>query len=587
MRHWGILGFLFFAVFLAACHRHAAVETRRATSLQSSSELSAVDSLMWTQPDSALTRLIQCYDTVSDRHYANLLLAELLYKNYYEQTNRAELLKAVAYYDSVFDPFLAARAHYINGVGYYECDSVIVACEEYLKALEIMEGHFAEKELVGQKAQFLALTYTHLCELFSDQYLHEQAIIFGKQSLSFYYRYDAKLWNIAWILDEIGAHFDMMEKYDSADYYYQKGLDILPDTNNLIYRDIETNRAFLSYEMGGCPWNSLSRLKMLLERAESEKEFYSRCLSIGGDYYRESLYDSAWPYLKKVFYESTSINSKKQAAEWLAVICKSQGNDSEAYLYSDFLAPYATQEENKSNIKSQLAELCNTHKQWETEYRHQQKLIKQARKTFVVMAVLSLVLLCFFVLYRTNKKKKLRLEAQIQEEQYAHEIKQKALSGRLKRSNEALQIQKRRASDLANESEHQRKQAAWDTLEDFVKEEVCQIIMALLADKVIKREAKCGAYPELQLSDAQLQDLSLAAEKHFSGFEKTLTDLYPKISRSGINQCLLYLLNLEDVQIAALLSCDYTTIKRRSLKMKEAFNTEKGPRQFIRELVLR
>ena len=176
MRHWGILGFLFFAVFLAACHRHAAVETRRATSLQSSSELSAVDSLMWTQPDSALTRLIQCYDTVSDRHYANLLLAELLYKNYYEQTNRAELLKAVAYYDSVFDPFLAARAHYINGVGYYECDSVIVACEEYLKALEIMEGHFAEKELVGQKAQFLACSYNRLGDLFSEQFMMESAI---------------------------------------------------------------------------------------------------------------------------------------------------------------------------------------------------------------------------------------------------------------------------------------------------------------------------------------------------------------------------------------------------------------------------
>ncbi|MCR4848433.1 MAG: hypothetical protein K5920_06285 [Bacteroidales bacterium] len=67
MRHRSIIGFVFFAVFLAACHRHAAVETRRATSLQSSSELSVVDSLVWTQPDSALTRLIQCYDTVSDR----------------------------------------------------------------------------------------------------------------------------------------------------------------------------------------------------------------------------------------------------------------------------------------------------------------------------------------------------------------------------------------------------------------------------------------------------------------------------------------------------------------------------------------
>ena len=585
MRPWSVIGLLFFAVFGAACHRPA-VEAQRATP-QQSSELAAIDSLLWTQPDSALTRLILCYDTVSDRHYANLLLAELLYKNYYEQTNRTELLKAVAHYDSLSCPFLAARAHYINGVGYYERDSVVLACEEYLKAVEIMEEHFAEKELVKQKAQFMALTYTHLCGLFSDQYLHEQAIYFGKQSLSYYNRYQAKPRYIAWMLDKIGSHFEMMGKSDSADYYYQKGLNILPDTNNLTYRDIETNRAFLSYKTGECPWNSLNRLQKLLEQAESEKEYYSRCLSIGGVYYHEFLYDSAWFYLKKVFDESTSINSKKQAAEWLAVICKSQGKKSEASEYSDYLAPFATQEENKSNIKSQLAEFYNNHKQRETELRHQKMNRRQAKCTAVIIMGLLVVMLLYVVLYRTNKRKKQRLVVQIKDEQYAHKIKQKALSGRLKRSNEALRIQKERANDQKKEAEHQRKQATWGALDDFMKEEACQIIMALLADKVIKREAKRGDYPELQLNDTQLRALSHAAEKHFNGFEKTLTDLYPKINRNGINQCLLYLLNLEDVQIAALLSCDYTTVRRRSLKLKEAFNTEKEPRQFIRELVLR
>ena len=81
--------------------------------------------------------------------------------------------------------FLAARAHYINGVGYYENDSAVPACHEYLKALEIMEGRFEEKEMVGEKAKFLALTYTHLMGLFSDFYLHEQAIHFAKYSIPY------------------------------------------------------------------------------------------------------------------------------------------------------------------------------------------------------------------------------------------------------------------------------------------------------------------------------------------------------------------------------------------------------------------
>ena len=105
-------------------------------------ELSAVDSLMWQRPDSALAMIVDYFTgrdgvhTVSTRydlHYAHLLLAELLYKNDHPQTNRAELQQAVAYYDSLMVAtdgsdaiisFLDARAHYINGVGYYESDSI-------------------------------------------------------------------------------------------------------------------------------------------------------------------------------------------------------------------------------------------------------------------------------------------------------------------------------------------------------------------------------------------------------------------------------------------------------------------------------
>jgi hypothetical protein len=158
MRTRHIIQALVLSLFFAACTRP--VETRRATSLPTdmSPELSAIDSQMWQRSDSALTCLLPYFDTccrdgvhtvstTHDCHYANLLLAELLYKNDNPQLNRAELLRAVDYYDSLCcrdaarhvstDPilmFLDARAHYINGVGFYERDSVVEACQEYLKA---------------------------------------------------------------------------------------------------------------------------------------------------------------------------------------------------------------------------------------------------------------------------------------------------------------------------------------------------------------------------------------------------------------------------------------------------------------------
>ena len=145
--------------------------------------LAGIDSLMWRRADSAFALLQEFVispeaeelDTF-DGHYCQLLISELLYKNDCEQTNREELLQAVSYFDSLVREapplqrgagglktpqfpdlndnitFLDSRTHYITGVGYYEKDSVVQACAEYLKALETMEEHFEEKDLVGKKA---------------------------------------------------------------------------------------------------------------------------------------------------------------------------------------------------------------------------------------------------------------------------------------------------------------------------------------------------------------------------------------------------------------------------------------------------
>ena len=45
-------------------------------------------------------------------------------------------------------------------------------------------------------------------------------------------------------------------------------------------------------------------------------------------------------------------------------------------------------------------------------------------------------------------------------------------------------------------------------------------------------------------------------------------------------------LTSRETEIAALLACDYSTVKRRSANLKKMFGTEKEPRQFIRDLVL-
>ena len=76
------IGLLLMAVFMAACTSSIKVPEPAETP---SPELLTVDSLLWQQPDSALACLVSCFDacttTEYNRHYANLLLSELLYKN--------------------------------------------------------------------------------------------------------------------------------------------------------------------------------------------------------------------------------------------------------------------------------------------------------------------------------------------------------------------------------------------------------------------------------------------------------------------------------------------------------------------------
>ena len=590
---------------MAAC-THGIVETRHGTSLQTitpSPVLSSVDSLMWVQPDSALACLLPYFDTccrdaarqvstVYNRHYAHLLLAELLYKNDYAQTNRAELLDAVGYFDSLtftlndhsslrrliaggapLSPtrndqlfFLSARAHYINGVGYYEHDSVVEACKEYMKALEVMEEHFEEKEMVGKKAKFMALTYTHLCRLFTDMYLHEQTIYFGKESLKYFQKHNAEPWHIAWALNHIGGGYHVLGDYDSAYYYYNKGLNILTDTTSLMYRDIATGLANLSYWERRTGEESINQLKAILSNANSDKEYHSRCLSIGETYYQEKQFDSAWFYLKKVFENTQSEESKKLAAQRLVEICKAQGKEPEAKEYADFLVPFATKGEEQSVLKSQLTEQYKNYVQSRLERERQKEKMKSQRLTIVIVSLL--ILMSFIIiLYHKSRKKKQHLETQIAAERHSRQIQQDALSGRLKQKSQEVR-------ELQDQIKQQNdRDAAVEPTISFAEEPICRLIMERVKEGQFKSQMDCSIYKDFALSKEQLMALHGAANRHFNHFTERLALAYPDLTKSDLDYCCLYLLGLTDADVAALMQRAYSTVSDRSRKLKTVFGS--------------
>ena len=614
---------------LVACNRphNAPVEVQDVSPppIVVSPELSAIDSLMWQQPDSALALL--CRDvacnvsecntdgfgdvaryvstTERDRHYYQLLLAELRYKNDSAQANRAELRQAVAYFDSLVrqappsslrakrgnprgqggltppNPtddlfFLSARAHYINGVGYYEHDSMVEACREYLTALETMEGHFGEKDFVWKKAKFMALTYTHLTVLFSDMYLHEQAIYFGKQALWYYKKHDATPWHVAWILDEIGSHYDMMDEYDSADFYYRKSLSVVPDTNSLIYRDIATHLAYLSYKKEGTSQPSLYKLHNLLSQAESEKEYLSRCLSIGTIFYHEQQFDSAIIYMNMVYNGNSSIDSKLFTAQKLQELYLINGDTATANTLARFRSQFANTRDQYGDQYSELAEQYHAHIQRRQEMLHQRKMRSQMKWSVSVIVLLTFLGGVLMLLNFVNKKRHKHLKTQNEENE--HRLRQhSATIGRLKSTMVRLQAENKELNDRiehADMIQAEKPKIRKTEYVALVNEDICISIRQRLKKAEAYSSFDVKAYASLALSDKEMEELVHAIDQHCPDFSKRMKSAYPGLSANDLQLCRLYLLDLSVLQVAILLGTDYSSIRKRTNRLKEKTGSE-------------
>ena len=615
-----VFAFLLLAL-VAACHRPLKVVEPAETP---SPELLTVDSVLWQQPDTALACLVSCFDacttTEYNRHYANLLLSELLYKNDYAQTNHPELQQSVAYFDSLvgetpplqrgseeFPPlkggkgdskhkpisnndhfFLAARAHYINGVGYYENDSAVPACREYLKALEIMEECFEEKELVGDRAKFLALAYTRLTVLYSNHYLHDPAIYFGKKSLQFYRKSNSPTWHLAWMMDEIGSHYDMLGTIDSAAYYYYGGLNLLTKSDNLTYRDITTHLAYLSYKKGESSESSLNLLHRLIDMAESDKEYYSRCLTIGEVFYHETQFDSAWPYYNTVFNNTQSEESKKLAAERLVEISKVIGYDSKSTEYASYLTQFATISEKRGALNSVLVELYRQYGQSKEAQLHTQSIRKNTKRAVKIISSLivltGLSIIINIIIRKHNKR--LRMEKQkteelLETESYSHKIKQAALSSRLKKSNEALRDTLKQLENNSTAKEPPRHAKDYHS---FMETPICRHILETVHNQGFKSKMDCVVYKEHALQKEQLLALRVAADEKMDDFTARIKKHFPCLTDDDVTYCCFYLLGLNEADISALMQKAYPTVCERKRKIRRIIGEGKDLPFVLRNL---
>ena len=495
-----VIGILLLLLFFPYCGRRD-LQQIEAQGGRAHAALAEIDSLMWHQPDSAFVLLqefvvspeVEELDTFNG-HYCQLLISELLYKNDCEQTNREDLLKAVGYFDSLIvnkhdankrevvvqkqNVFLDARAHYINGVGYYEWGDLVQACAEYLKALEKMEERFVETELVGKKAQFMTYIYNRLGDMFEEQLLAEPAIACYKQALFYCRREPTSKYGIPVLLYNLGVQYDVANQKDSAAFYYDEALANMPDFDNLHYRDLMANKAiFAFYNLDYSSDSIIKSLKYLVALSADEGEKTTRLLTLGNILFDDKQYDSSRVYLETVFEQQEDITSKLMAAENLSSMYQMKGDSIEAQKYTSFLAGFTMVEIEKKTNVSKVDEMFKEHlikKQEKQAEIAREKGIKKVMGIFIPIAVIVALVIIIFAKLRGKKllqDKEKHHQHEIESERQTHRMEQAAISGRLKRSNQEVR-------ELKDQIKQQNdRMVKTESAASFTEEPICQLIM--------------------------------------------------------------------------------------------------------------
>ncbi len=529
-----ILVGLLLIVLGASCSR--TLESEISWQENSAPRVVAVDTLLQHDPDSALRYLEWFYEKINptwspSAEYSGLMLSEACFKVRREVAYCDEVEKALTYFDSVSSvypndkdmAFLSARSHYMNaiclndGIIFTDDSLTMMACQEYYKALGIMEQQFNEEQLVGHKASFTALIFARLANVYSDKFLIEPTIYFYKNVLN----YKRKAFNppssLANTLFFLGYEYEKSEQFDSALYYYDQSLACMNDTTGVLYRNVINRKALSSYHVAHDGQASVDALKRIAW-AGNEFEMFDRFLGIGYIYKLDNQYDSAIVYLNRVFDEAPSLFLQTQSADYLREIYEDRGEPEKAGEYARFVTQNTPPEFGTKADEWRFTNLFQEYLQKKQENtRLQEARQNQGRVMRIILPLLVLlaVLAIWLLLYRRRHQ---RTEAEKQ-----------VLSGQLQEQGEALSAMKKRVEAAS-----------------FAEEPICRLIMERVNEGQFKSKMDYRVYKDYALNKEQLMALREAADVHFGLFTTRLKQDFPSLTKGDIDYCCLYLLGVEE-----------------------------------------
>lgn len=428
---------------------------------------------------------------------------------------------------------LSARSHYMNGVGYYENDSVVEACKEYLHTLEIMESHFDIGKLSKYEIKFMGLTYTRLGELFSDYDSTLPAIDSYKTALTFFSK--IKDFGLSNTYRRIGSLYYMNNNIDSALYYYRNAISLAEKQNKVtVYGDALSESAQLYYKLEYKD-SAFMMARKALSMPVNEDRYLSYCFTYGLLLSEEHQYDSAIIYLKKSI-KRYLFATQTVSAELLMNCYQALGDTVNMQYYKNVYGENLTKYRNVISLEKELSKIYETYKQ----NKLHKVQVRNDKKRIIITSISLLIILIILTMFYIIREQMVTLK---------------------KRSNCDIKEKEIKLAEIKRKT---------DT-NPFLNEPICRTILDVVNKQNFKAKVDFRIYKEFVLDKNQIIMLRDAVDRHYDNFTQALGKKYPKLTIDDIDYCCLYLLGLKDAEISALMQRAYPTVHQRSLKLKHMF----------------
>lgn len=594
--------FLMVFILLAAlgCQRRPPVVTLSAV-MPSFSEVYALKDY---HPDSAMQvmqRIADTFDEAGLRRHSpflfneyQVLKTELRFKNFLPVRDDTLTLKAFEFYDSVVSHSRAAerdevlsyqftRSLYYKAVVLSQQDRRTEAFVDFLRALRSIDelaGHrqaFRFKGYNKEYEHFTALAYDRLAWVF--YLLDEWEESFKCLTLS------NECFEKEGSPEGIASNFELMGDVmlaqgdrRAANDYYKKSDSIYESLgiDNIFHHHNELFHKALNYFIENKKDECNDLLVRALQNSEKESYFAKKIhFALGAFNLDCHRFDSAIYHYER----SYPLLPRQTLKSYCNIIdlANALGDSTKAAYYGQLLADFTMQRFYQTTEKAKMVTLFE-------EYKDEKIATIRRRQFFFIVGLILLLAVVVAVeagwLFRRGRLSKADLEQ--------HERIKTSLERQIAQTNAEAKLKEERIRTLQLELENAMANPDFQKLPLDEKLDVLfQIPLIKRALKVLDYNVKAGvAYPELVMSESHLGQLINAVDAVFPKFSVKMIEQYPRLKRSDVMYCCLYVLGLNEIQAAALTGKTYQAVWKRSTKLHEIFGN-KSDIQFILHDILK